>query len=65
MKRTPWFPQTTRPVHRGLYETKLDLGVMLRFWTGVMWVHTDARPTYFGAPGLNHLGRWRGLAEKP
>ena len=34
---TPWFPPSVRPVHRGLYQTRVFGFVGYSYWDGKKW----------------------------
>ena len=68
MKRTPWYPESIKPVREGVYECWYD-GYpeeqhypLMRRWTGSKWVF----PTYGGESefGLSERDQWRGLTKE-
>lgn len=73
-KFTPWFPHGTKPVRKGVYNTKSawcswDAEGAYQYWNGTQWKCTDA--TAAGAY-RDRMYRsdyqeveWRGLAEPP
>lgn len=46
IKKTGWFPSTTKPARKGFYETHWLIGShsVLRYWDGEAW-HEDGRVT--------------------
>lgn len=38
MRKTPWYPGTVEPVHRGLYERKFSGGITFYMWDGKTWM---------------------------
>lgn len=58
--RTEWFHKTIKPVHKGLYETRLagNPCVLLAMWTGKQWKWRS------GQACLAQGRHWRGLVEK-
>ncbi|MFT4064241.1 hypothetical protein [Paraburkholderia sp.] len=46
---TAWFPESTKPVHQGVYLVRTDNGTFWRYWDGKKWrwgrCAADASPT--------------------
>ncbi|MFL9888269.1 helix-turn-helix transcriptional regulator [Paraburkholderia agricolaris] len=60
IKKTGWFPSTTKPARKGFYETHWLIGShsVLRYWDGKAWYvdgQVSSRQDY----------TWRGLARLP
>lgn len=57
-KKTGWFPSTTKPARKGLYETHWLIGSLsaLRYWDGNAWQAA-------GQVSLRQDFTWRGLTE--
>jgi hypothetical protein len=66
-KLTPWFEPDQKPVHEGVYETRIPHCWGYCYWDGHEWM--DTRPTAEQAVEIRRPGsqnkRWRGLANKP
>ncbi|WP_408214537.1 helix-turn-helix domain-containing protein [Paraburkholderia sediminicola] len=58
IKKTGWFPSTTKPARKGLYETHwlIESHSVLRYWDGKAW-HVD------GQVSSRQDYTWRGLAR--
>ena len=72
MKKTPWFPFTTKPVHVGVYEVDwcdADRTPFYSYWDGSTfnggWLDTAtaARMACFGKSASGHPVRWRGAIK--
>jgi hypothetical protein len=73
MKLTRWFGAGTKPVHKGVYERRIDdcfwNSPLYAYWDGTRWYMSDY--SVQGAvklyerdlPSIRKV-KWRGLAEK-
>ena len=61
-KLTPWFPDNSKPVHVGEYETRWIMNgpQRMRHWNGEYWCHSRTTECC----SLQNF-YWRGLAKKP
>lgn len=75
MKKTEWFPATSRPKHIGVYETQSPLlnfaSGWMRYWNGHIWTagtHKTHRNWHqqcqLNEPAIVQDAPWRGLTEK-
>lgn len=72
-KLTPWFPANIKPVHEGVYQTKIHAGDKsggFQYWNGFSWRFwgIDAQDAYYckeARSGFNQGAiQWRGLTRK-
>lgn len=73
MRRTPWFPGTAQPAHKGVYERAYPAGgecldTVFCMWTGKAWRVWEDDPATAAKSKANSMFQdlpWRGLAENP
>jgi hypothetical protein len=61
MNLTDWFPETVKPVHVGVYETKHQNGTgatFWRYWNGRLWLLPNT-----SSHCVIQTRQWRGLRE--
>lgn len=68
MKKTKWFKNREKPIHKGMYQTKYDGVIYYTYWNG-HWayshVYLDTAIAFRNTRTFNQNKVWRGLAEKP
>ena len=65
---TPWFPEGTKPVHQGVYQTSDK--TTYQYWDGECWGYCASEPAKAMSPSEYAKGTfqnpiWRGLAYDP